>query len=36
MNDVTIGNRLTLVDFSKGFYTMDESANVTGVSADHH
>jgi len=26
------GNRLTLVDFSKGFYTMDESGNVTGVS----
>jgi len=26
------GNRLTLVDFSKGFYTMDESGKVTGVS----
>jgi catechol 2,3-dioxygenase-like lactoylglutathione lyase family enzyme len=26
------GNRLTLVDFSKGFYTMDEAGNVTGVS----
>lgn len=26
------GNRLTLLDFSKGFYTMDESGNVTGVS----
>jgi predicted enzyme related to lactoylglutathione lyase len=26
------GNRLTLVDFSKGFYTMDESGNVTGIS----
>lgn len=26
------GNRLTLLDFSKGFYTMDESKNVTGVS----
>jgi predicted enzyme related to lactoylglutathione lyase len=26
------GNRLTLVDFSKGFYTMDQSGNVTGVS----
>lgn len=26
------GNRLTLVDFSKGFYTMDKSGNVTGVS----
>jgi len=26
------GNRLTLVDFSKGFYTMDESGTVTGVS----
>lgn len=25
------GNRLTLVDFSKGFYTMDERGNVTGV-----
>ncbi|HKU18757.1 MAG TPA: SET domain-containing protein-lysine N-methyltransferase [Candidatus Saccharimonadales bacterium] len=25
------GNKLTLVDFSKGFYTMDESKNVTGV-----
>jgi len=25
------GNRLTLVDFSKGFYTTDESKNVTGV-----
>lgn len=25
------GNRLTLVDFSKGFYTTDASANVTGV-----
>ena len=25
------GNQLTLVDFSKGFYTMDESKNVTGV-----
>jgi len=26
------GNRLTLVDFSKGFYTMDKSGTVTGVS----
>jgi len=26
------GNQLTLVDFSKGFYTMDESKHVTGVS----
>lgn len=26
------GNQLTLVDFSKGFYTTDESKNVTGVS----
>ena len=26
------GNHLTLVDFSKGFYTMDKSKNVTGVS----
>ncbi|HKR82081.1 MAG TPA: SET domain-containing protein-lysine N-methyltransferase [Candidatus Saccharimonadales bacterium] len=26
------GNRLTLVDFSKGFYTTDSSGNVTGVS----
>lgn len=26
------GNRLTLVDFSKGFYTTDDSANVTGIS----
>ena len=26
------GNRLTLVDFSKGFYAMDEAGNVTGVS----
>lgn len=25
------GNEFTLVDFSKGFYTMDESGNVTGV-----
>lgn len=25
-------NRLTLVDFSKGFYEIDESGNVTGVS----
>lgn len=25
------GNRLTLVDFSKGFYTIDTSGNVTGV-----
>ncbi len=25
------GNRLTLVDFSKGFYMMDETKNVTGV-----
>jgi predicted enzyme related to lactoylglutathione lyase len=25
------GNRLTLVDFSKGFYTMDEKKNVIGV-----
>lgn len=25
------GNRLTLVDFSKGFYKMDEAMNVTGV-----
>lgn len=25
------GNRLTLVDFSKGFYTIDESKNVTGI-----
>jgi predicted enzyme related to lactoylglutathione lyase len=25
------GNRLTLVDFSKGFYTLDKSKNVTGV-----
>ncbi|HEV2402631.1 MAG TPA: SET domain-containing protein-lysine N-methyltransferase [Candidatus Saccharimonadales bacterium] len=25
------GNQLTLVDFSKGFYTMDEAKNVTGV-----
>jgi predicted enzyme related to lactoylglutathione lyase len=28
------GNRLTLVDFSKGFYTMDESGNVTGVQSN--
>lgn len=26
------GNRLTLVDFSKGFYTMDQSGNVMSVS----
>lgn len=26
------GNQLTLVDFSKGFYTVDESKYVTGVS----
>jgi predicted enzyme related to lactoylglutathione lyase len=26
------GNKLTLVDFSKGFYEMDESNNVVGVS----
>lgn len=26
------GNKLTLVDFSKGFYAVDESKNVTGVS----
>lgn len=26
------GNRLTLVDFSKGFYAIDEAGNVTGVS----
>jgi len=25
------GNRLTLLDFSRGFYTMDASHNVTGV-----
>jgi predicted enzyme related to lactoylglutathione lyase len=28
------GNPLTLVDFSKGFYTVDGSKNVTGVSKD--
>jgi len=28
------GNKLTLVDFSKGFYTVDGSKNVTGVSKD--
>jgi len=28
------GNRLTLVDFSKGFYATDESKNVIGVSKD--
>jgi predicted enzyme related to lactoylglutathione lyase len=28
------GNQLTLVDFSKGFYIMDEAKNVTGLSND--